>query len=695
MSAQAIVTLRAVALEPTYWDLEHYEIDAEQVVSRLADNGVNGIRLGAQSHDGCAYFPSEVVPEAPGLRSRDLVGDFKAACQRHNLYFIVYTNAMYVRDGVYPEQEEWVVRGPNGQFSIREPAGICLMCQHSPYFDKYLTLLAEIGSRYNPDVMYIDCFGASVLCHCQRCQQRYQEVFGKSLPSEVNWQSEEWRQYFQWINQDTDEHARRIVAACRSHRGDMPVVFNRASPWSALTLPEDLRSYATEIADGVHGETAVRMYGQGFHHIDEQAAIGEAYGSPLWCWVEHNSMPWSHLPGHGSELKIKAAKVLAHGARPMVWSLPLAPEPDYRGIEAVGQVFRVAADNSELLDNTEAVAEVALLFPSTSALLFDKRVGEDPGPHSLAAAASVREEFLGFMDAARRSHIPVRVVLEGDISSELAADCPMLILPNAACLTEEVCAGIRAYCAAGGRILATFATSLRDAEGHPRDEFALRELLGCRLIQPLPLMSTDIDGPGRQGSYVTQLGRHPLFQGLEGEFELPAGGRALAVAAEGQVPGTLRAPSAYYCSYPGPPRDIAALVISPGSIYIPWQLGRTYHHHKLASLRRFIANIIDYLEPTEPLIKTDLPPSVTVTLRRAPTGALVLHLVNLSCEPEFEVEQVTPVTGASISLRKDLCSQPRPRVLGTEEQLPLTQQNDRWHIQLPNIEEFCIIAVGV
>ena len=106
MSAQAIVTLRAVALEPTYWDLEHHEIDAEQVVSRLADNGVNGMRLGAQSHNGCAYFPSEVGPEAPGLRSRDLVADFKAACQRHNLYFIVYTNATHVRDGVYPEQDK-------------------------------------------------------------------------------------------------------------------------------------------------------------------------------------------------------------------------------------------------------------------------------------------------------------------------------------------------------------------------------------------------------------------------------------------------------------------------------------------------------------------------------------------------------------------------------------------------------------
>ncbi len=37
MSIEAITKLRAVALEPTYWDLEHYEIDAEAVVKRLAD----------------------------------------------------------------------------------------------------------------------------------------------------------------------------------------------------------------------------------------------------------------------------------------------------------------------------------------------------------------------------------------------------------------------------------------------------------------------------------------------------------------------------------------------------------------------------------------------------------------------------------------------------------------------------------
>ena len=55
----------AVAIEPTYFDLRREELDVGEIVSLVADVGANCIRLGAYSHDGRAYYPSKIAPEAP------------------------------------------------------------------------------------------------------------------------------------------------------------------------------------------------------------------------------------------------------------------------------------------------------------------------------------------------------------------------------------------------------------------------------------------------------------------------------------------------------------------------------------------------------------------------------------------------------------------------------------------------------
>jgi len=68
MDADALNTLRGVAIEPTYFDLRREEVNVGDVVSRIAAIGANCIRLGALSHNGRAYYPSKIVPHASGPR---------------------------------------------------------------------------------------------------------------------------------------------------------------------------------------------------------------------------------------------------------------------------------------------------------------------------------------------------------------------------------------------------------------------------------------------------------------------------------------------------------------------------------------------------------------------------------------------------------------------------------------------------
>ena len=71
----------------------------------------------------------------------------------------------------------------------------------------------------------------------------------------------------------------------------------------------------------------------------------------------------------------------------------------------------------------------------------------------------------------------------------------LLILADAAALSDAQCAAIRAYVDRGGSVLATFATSLYDEQGRRRDDFGLADLFGVSF-------GGGIDGP-MQNSYLS------------------------------------------------------------------------------------------------------------------------------------------------------------------------------------------------
>src|SRR6185295_7312366 len=89
----------------------------------------------------------------------------------------------------------------------------------------------------------------------------------------------------------------------------------------------------------------------------------------------------------------------------------------------------------------------------------------------------------------------------------------LLILADAAALSDAQCAAIRAFVARGGSLLATFASSLYDEGGRRRSDFGLADVFGVSF-------GGRIDGP-MQNSYLNldadpaTRTRHPILQGLE------------------------------------------------------------------------------------------------------------------------------------------------------------------------------------
>tara|TARA_B100001123_G_C15124861_1_gene952914 strand:- start:18 stop:1094 length:1077 start_codon:yes stop_codon:yes gene_type:complete len=98
------------------------------------------------------------------------------------------------------------------------------------------------------------------------------------------------------------------------------------------------------------------------------------------------------------------------------------------------------------------------------------------------------------------NHLPTSVIEERVLSDPAAlAKYPVLFLPNVGHLTREEVEGITEYVKLGGRLLATYRTSLYGAESEEiRDNFALADLLGVDRVDPNPtnsLITNNTSGP--------------------------------------------------------------------------------------------------------------------------------------------------------------------------------------------------------
>ncbi len=88
----------------------------------------------------------------------------------------------------------------------------------------------------------------------------------------------------------------------------------------------------------------------------------------------------------------------------------------------------------------------------------------------------------------------------------LPARIKLLVLPGVSAVGEPLAERLRRFVAAGGRLLATFDTSLFDDQGNRRPDFALADVFGASL-------EGDLIGPSGL-DYLAAWDRNPLTTGV-------------------------------------------------------------------------------------------------------------------------------------------------------------------------------------
>jgi hypothetical protein len=146
------------------------------------------------------------------------------------------------------------------------------------------------------------------------------------------------------------------------------------------------------------------------------------------------------------------------------------------------------------------------------------------------AGGQIMERFLahalGGFRVGWEEHLPITLITDLDLRPGRLAPYKVLILPNAAALSDEQVEAIRGYVRGGGGLVATCETSLFDELGRPRRNFALADLFGVdyegRPAAPLKRVGLDANfalivdekyWANRQGAAEMRWGAGDLLTG--------------------------------------------------------------------------------------------------------------------------------------------------------------------------------------
>jgi type 1 glutamine amidotransferase len=302
------------------------------------------------------------------------------------------------------------------------------------------------------------------------------------------------------------------------------------------------------------------------------------------------------------------------------------------------------------------------------------------------AYKDIAERFLPHLFGAFRmtleEHQPLTLINDWDINAQTLKRFAVLILPNAASLSDAQAAAIREFVRAGGGLVATCETSLCDDLGRPRNDFALADVFGVsyRGRPKAPLVRPKLDEnfavaldetywKQRTGVVTLSWTDHPLARDAKLSQLVPK----QSVIARGPlvaVTEPVKPDEAVIRMKPegtgkSLPAGIARTFGKGRVVYLAAGLDAALWSYAYPYQRRLLARAVEWAAREPAPIAVTAPMCVQATCFTQVTVAgkrLVVHLfngVNTAANhglPAQEVplrEEVIPVHGIRVTIRKD------------------------------------------
>lgn len=640
------------------------DFDPDEFVRMLQDAHVNSITVFAKCHHGYSYYPTKVGTPHPHLK-RDLLGEMIEACHKAGIRVPIYTTVVW-DELAWETHPEWRQLLPDG--CIAGPAGTPLkpgwknLCMNTAYADYVIAQIEEVMDLYEVDGWFIDIvryLGGP--CVCSTCLRQMQaegvdptdrgQLRAFALAAERRFMA-------------------RTSSAIRA-KDPRPTIFYNARlniDWNPQL------GNRPEVDHFTHFEIESLPGGfWGYDHFPLSVRYFQTFGVELLAMTGRFHTIWGDFGGlrNRAALSFECFQALAHGA-----AISIGDQLHPRGrlepaaYARIGEVYREVERYEPWCADTVALPEIGVIVATTGISTHEGQFNEaDRG--ALHVLEQLKHQFQ-FLDA----------------GSDLSPYA-LVILPDEVPMNTALAEKLRAYLAAGGRLLITGRSGLDEGIG---DFFLAREM-GVHYVGPAPFAP----------DYLVP--EPTLAEGIEPmhhSCEQP--GVQIRIEPDVQVLARSGAPYFnrtwdHFCSHQYAPlariTDDPVIVQKGNIIYCARPLFQEYAESARRVHKQVLANCIRRLLPRPRVGTHNLPSTAIVTVRKQRRDLIVhlLHYVHQRRGKTLDIiEDVLPLYEVRLSVRATQA--PTAVHLVPEKQsLKWTWQDGYVHFTVPRVEGYQIIQL--
>ena len=434
------------------------DLDVDKWVKYCKDSGATTVFLDAKPH-AYAYYDSAVLRKDPLLGKRDLMTELAQAAQRHKMKWAAYITPCQT-DSLTSQGAGWQQRKADGSMvAPMHEWNWTFFCWNSPGFrDVFSTMITEIAEKYHPHGFYIDgIYPDHRACYCEACKSLYRKAAGEDIPIHPDWDSPDWFRYIRWRRQSMAEAARMIHETVRKVDPQISVIYNcpyHSCGWYAAQSAAQAK-WLDLVGTEAHRPTSA----PGFQTLADYMAwlVGANRmlkgGKSISLYTEFS--PKTHFVEAATWNDI----ALAAGALPCIQEHCKFMKP----------LFARTRECEPYLVDMVSAADVALHM---SSIARDAYYRPNDGPEVPATDRGVFndrgffEETRGTFTGLSHAHLPTELIhLEDGLEETDLSPFRTVVMPNSVYLSPRVLERMQGYVKAGGTLVATMETGLRDMDG--------------------------------------------------------------------------------------------------------------------------------------------------------------------------------------------------------------------------------------
>ena len=641
-----------------------------------------------------AYYPTEVPlhHRSEWLADSDPFGELVRGCRTLGMHVVARTDPHAVREEVRAAHPDWIAVTREGQ-PLRHWANreLWITCALGPYnFDFMDRVHREIVAKYKVDGIFANRWAPQGGdCFCAHCQRNFASATGRELPRTADARDPRRREFLEWRAARLTELWKHWDTTVRAENPEARFIPNG---------PPNMK-IAGELADIQFADYQARRgvtppWTNGRRAKEYRAVMGRRPIGGIFSVGLEEPYRWKDSVQSEPEIRLWVAEGTANGMRPWVTKFS-GVLYDRRWLPAVERIYDWHYRNERYLRNEAPLARVALLHSEQTAAFHP---GVAPGDRA-------EDHVLGMYHALVEARVPFEMVHEGFLTAERLDRVKLLILADAAALSEGQCAAIRAFVDRGGSLLATFATSLYDELGQRRADFGLADLFGVSF-------TGRIDGP-MQNSYLSldpdpaTGARHPVLDGLGDTPRIINGVFRVDVRPTASFPSPVTLIPSYpdlpmEDVYPRVPRtDTRELYLRDLGrsrvVYVPWDIDRTFWDVMCVDHGRLLRNAAAWAanEPAPVEVVGRGVIDVTVWRQRE---SMTVHLVNLTNPMMMKgpLREAIPVGPLTARIRLPAGARAKKVQLLTAGVVPRAQDaSGVLTVTIPSVEIHEVIAIDL